>query len=86
MTPCPIETIAVKLNDNIRRMAESPEVFRSVLKIDNGSGPTQFKPDDWQRRDFELLDPELMAPPRSRRTASRGLLLGAVTDRQPRSV
>lgn len=40
----------------LRRMASDPAEFRRGLLIDTDDGPRPFKPDDWQREDFEALD------------------------------
>jgi hypothetical protein len=42
---------------DLRRLANDPAAFRASLLIDADGGPSRFRPDDWQRRDFEALDP-----------------------------
>ena len=45
--------------EQLRKLQSSPAAFRSVLLIDSDGGPQRLAAvcDDWQRTDFEALDP-----------------------------
>ena len=47
----------------LRDLATDPAAFRAALRIDADAGPRLFGEslDDWQRRDFEILDPACRA-------------------------
>ena len=47
----------------LKNLATDPAAFRAALRIDADAGPRLFGEslDDWQRRDFEILDPACRA-------------------------
>ncbi len=52
-------TTTAKQKQTLERLRRDPAAFRAVLLIDSDAGPQKLGAicDDWQRRDFESLDP-----------------------------